>query len=219
MIGGYMQARQPMLVTELGNQGLHLGRMWFERHGVVPDCKNRRLLWPDQPSLNDEVQISMTRLIPRKILKRPTADESHQRDADHRDRLMDGQDVRERETHRKIRQSYGASPQDSVNKINRALKNLPVRLLVPKKKEQKDPQQRKSMEIAAIGGVGFHRHIQREGTEVFVTSLAQIDRILEEIHDPERAFKANEIRTRIPKHYHDEVDVFSKIDSNTLPPL
>lgn len=39
------------------------------------------------------------------------------------------------------------------------------------------------------------------------------------MHDPEYTFKAEEIYARIPKFYHDNINVFSKIDSNILLPL
>ena len=215
MIDGHVQQQQPMLVTELGNNDLILGRMWFEAFGVLPDCKNRRLLWPDHPSLREEAQTDIARPIPRQILKQPKANESHQKDADRRNQLMEKPEMRER----KVRKTYGYSHQeDTVDKMNRSLRNE----LIPSKRKKRtiaDELPRKCIEIAAIGGVGFHRHMTRKGTETFVTSLAQIDRILDEMHDPEHAFEAGEIRARIPKVYHQFVDIFSKIDSNTLPPL
>ena len=44
MIDERVQQQQYILVTDLGNHDLILGRIWFEAHRVLPDCKNRRLL-------------------------------------------------------------------------------------------------------------------------------------------------------------------------------
>jgi GTPase involved in cell partitioning and DNA repair len=76
-------------------------------------------------------------------------------------------------------------------------------------------QPRKPIEIAAIGGVGFHRHMQRAGTEVFVPSLAEIDRIIEDKRSRKQEMK--EIQEKVSDCYHQVADVFSKIDSNVLP--
>ncbi|OOQ82705.1 hypothetical protein PEBR_37747 [Penicillium brasilianum] len=158
----------------------------------------------------------MAKPIPRQILKRPPVKDFYQKDADRRDQLIEDQIAKE--PRRKIRKTYETSHQeDSVGKMNRSLRD---ELVIPQKRRPiANDLPRKSVEIAAIGGVGFHRHMQREGTETFVTSLAQIDRILEEMHSPERALETEEIKMRIPRTYHQFVDVFSKIDSNKLPPL
>ena len=89
MIDGRVQIRQPMLVTELGKHDVILGKMWFAEHGVLPDCKNHRLIWPEQTSLREEVITQASRPIPKRILRRPQPCEDHQRDADRRDKAID----------------------------------------------------------------------------------------------------------------------------------
>jgi hypothetical protein len=37
----------PMLVVGLGGHDIILGRKWFVSTSVLIDCKNRRLIWPD----------------------------------------------------------------------------------------------------------------------------------------------------------------------------
>ncbi|KAJ6110208.1 gag/polymerase/env polyprotein [Penicillium sp. IBT 16267x] len=69
-----------------------------------------------------------------------------------------------------------------------------------------------------IGGIGFHRHMVKGGSEVFLTSLYEIDRILEEKRDARRRTEDQETRDTIPQEYHQYADVFSEQDSNTLPP-
>ena len=87
------------------------------------------------------------------------------------------------------------------------------------------PQQRKQdlpskplpeIEIAMIGAAGFYRHAKKIENEVFVTSLYEIERIIEEKtegpYDPEE----DEIRQLIPTKYYIFLDVFSRKESNTL---
>ena len=72
-----------------------------------------------------------------------------------------------------------------------------------------------------IGGPGFHRHLQKPGNEIFITSLYEIDRIIEEKQrSPELEKLAEEqtIRATILTEYLEYVDVFSKKESDTLPP-
>ena len=75
------------------------------------------------------------------------------------------------------------------------------------------------VEIAMIGAAGFHRHMQKEGTEVFVTSLYEIDRVIEDQQGLLDPVEEEEIRAKLPTQYYDFVDVFSKKESDTLPPL
>ena len=59
---------EPFLVLNLGNHEIILRRKWLAEHDVLLDCKNRRLVWPDHPSLRDEVVTKIPKVIPRKIL-------------------------------------------------------------------------------------------------------------------------------------------------------
>jgi hypothetical protein len=79
----------------------------------------------------------------------------------------------------------------------------------------KDSSQRPAMivDIAMIGAVSFYRSVKTEGSETFVTSLYEIDRIIDEMSERE------EIEQTIPRQYHDFADVFSKKESDTLPPF
>ena len=41
------QIKVPMLIVGLGDHGMILGQKWFVKTGVLIDCKNQRLIWPD----------------------------------------------------------------------------------------------------------------------------------------------------------------------------
>jgi transposase InsO family protein len=70
-------------------------------------------------------------------------------------------------------------------------------------------------EIAAIGAAGFHRHMMKEGTETFVTTLYEIDRIIEEMSPQE---EETENKEKIPQAHHPMAKAFSKLESNGMPP-
>lgn len=79
----------PFLVVDLGRHDVILGRLWLTQHRVLADCAGRRLLWPDEVSLEDEIISKHYVSIPRQILQRPVVLAQHQRDADRRDQAMD----------------------------------------------------------------------------------------------------------------------------------
>ena len=41
------QLKVLMLVVRLGGQDMILGRKWAAQIGVLIDCKNRQLIWPE----------------------------------------------------------------------------------------------------------------------------------------------------------------------------
>ena len=47
-IDGHQQQKIPMLVLDLGNHDLILGRKWLSYFDIWLDVQNQRLLWPDQ---------------------------------------------------------------------------------------------------------------------------------------------------------------------------
>ena len=104
---------------------------------------------------------------------------------------------------------------DTLPKMERALRNEtivhPTKLSL--KRVEKAPD---GFQVAAIGGAGFHRHMQSERTEVFISSLQEIEHVISEIDYP--GTEAEETRKTVPKAYHDYIDVFSKKASDTLLP-
>ncbi|KAI2669716.1 hypothetical protein CBS147355_9710 [Penicillium roqueforti] len=75
-------------------------------------------------------------------------------------------------------------------------------------------------EIAQIGRAGFDRIAKKkDGTEVFVTSIGEIQRVIDIVKEREgKAAELDIIRAGISKEYHDYADVFSKKESDTLSP-
>ena len=69
-----------------------------------------------------------------------------------------------------------------------------------------------AMDINLISAAAFHFNLRRPKNELFLTSLYEIDRLLE---DRETAEK---IEQKLPDVYKDYADVFLKTASNVLPP-
>ena len=82
----YRQYNVPLLILDLGSHDIIIGRKWLAYFDVLPDCRRRRLVWPDKlpPSYSIAKEIRWNRqdLIPAlKVL-------SHQEDTDYRDRAF-----------------------------------------------------------------------------------------------------------------------------------
>jgi transposase InsO family protein len=79
----------PMLIAELGQHQLILGRSWMEEHDLWIDVRNRRLVWPEERSQQEELTEKMNVPVPMQILQRPKATVDQQKDAARRDALME----------------------------------------------------------------------------------------------------------------------------------
>jgi hypothetical protein len=94
VVDGRVMYNLPFLIVRLGKHDVILGRMWLARYGVMVDCSRRRLLWPEEVSLKEEIQAKQFVRLPRKLLLRDREVEiSHQKDTDRRDRAIEQQDV------------------------------------------------------------------------------------------------------------------------------
>ena len=80
------QQKVPMLVVKLGGHDLILGRAWIDRYNVLVDCRNRQLVWPDEPL--ESPSWSKVIATHKKTLLPGLVDQEHQRDADRRDQLL-----------------------------------------------------------------------------------------------------------------------------------
>jgi hypothetical protein len=80
------QVRVPMLIVGLGDHDMILGRKWSAETGVLIDCKNRRLIWPDDQLKTKEWNRILTTT--KEILESGKRNQQHQEDADRRDRNM-----------------------------------------------------------------------------------------------------------------------------------
>lgn len=224
----------PMLIVKsLGRHDVILGKKWLGENRILVDCHRTRLLWPDEPSPYEAVATALSRPIPWKILKRETsADPAHQADADRRDKLIEHDEqndghckvrfqdppVQDREMRYRPPRTYNQDYQDALVQMDRELRKPPK----PVERPRKPTIACAPMDIAVIGAPAFSRHAKKKMNEIFTTSLYELDRLLDDriIDDYHRNCKEEDalILRTLPPEYHEFADVFSKKESDQLPP-
>jgi transposase InsO family protein len=86
------------------------------------------------------------------------------------------------------------------------------------KKEYREPVELPAtLEIHEISAAAFNLHLKRADNTFFTTSLYEIDRILEE-RKTIAVVVEDEVSSQVPDCYSDFYDVFSKAESDKLPP-
>jgi predicted aspartyl protease len=223
-VDGRRFLRAPMLITDLGQYDMIIGRNWLAKHDVWLNMKDQRLIWPEQRSLLEEVQSKQMTVVPKEILKRPTPQEAthHQEDADRLDRLIEKQEAIQRQYQPQRTESMDR--RSSMAKMDRAL--IAGRKLLPTPRPTVIPPPKKTragdllvIDIAVVGAAAFHRHVKKKETEIFVTSIQEIDRIIDEKKRLEDKEDDEAVEQKLPACYREFRDVFSKEASDTLPPL
>ncbi|KAJ5134995.1 retrovirus polyprotein [Penicillium bovifimosum] len=197
-IDGHIQQQIPMLVADLGKHDMIIGRLWFSENDVLLDCRRRRMIWPHEVSLFEEVASKIALPTPITILKNPR-NLTHQKDADRRDKIL------EQSIDPYLDRNGGRFPSPRHHQKGQwRAKDI--------EKMQRNLDGTKSPELSGTLDINSK-------TEVFATSLSEIDSILEVksssvSDDPEM----DEILRVLPAEYHDLADVFLKRKSDELPP-
>ncbi|EED14572.1 retrotransposon polyprotein, putative [Talaromyces stipitatus ATCC 10500] len=205
----------PFLVTQLGRHEVILGKRWLAENQVLPDCHRRRLIWPEERSLQEEL------------------------DADRRDELMDNS--KPLNAHLEISKkpepevrimhgrSYKKSHEASMIRMKKAFHQANQDQLesattvpppLPKRDWRENAKKAAKLDIALIGAVGFARHARQPKAELCMTSLYEIDKRLDELNHPYELEEPEieEIKKQLPRQYWEFVDVFQKSKSDELPP-
>jgi hypothetical protein len=92
----------PMLIADLGQHQMILGRTWMEEHDLWIDIRNRRLVWPEERSQHEEITEKLNVPIPLQILQRPKVTAEQQKDASRRDRMFEAEDAAEKPARKNI---------------------------------------------------------------------------------------------------------------------
>jgi len=266
-VGGRRFLEVPMLIADLGNHDMIIGRKWMAAQNVLLDVRNRRLLWPDGTSPLDEAQIAQETAFEKEMLLKPSP-VAHLKDSNCRDQVIERQEQKFQVVKRSLDKppvepimssknapavvgessdqpqithespqsitkhcttyrpprSYDMDQRASLLKMNRALagqtdrpdnQTRTLRSVKPSRSLLK-------IDIALISPTGFHRSLMKEGTEVFLSSLHEIDRIIsEKTKAPEMQDDADMqslIDRVLPERYKSWRDVFSKKASDKLAP-
>ncbi|KAI1828762.1 hypothetical protein DTO006G1_9961 [Penicillium roqueforti] len=215
-----------MLVADLGQHDLILGRMWFAEYDVLLDCRRHRMIWPQQGTLFDEVASKLATPISTRILRRnEVINEDHQADVERRDRFFNEprQDPETRKPYPRAHvHQHGHWQVEEQRKMTRNLNDETPPIPVQQTQEEEPRETLSPIDISIIGRAGFNRLRTKmnteKGVEVFSTSLMEIDRIIDIKSTMVRDMEVEEIKRTLPQEYHDLAEVFSKRKSDELPP-
>ena len=199
----------PLIVLNLGQQDLIIGNKWMKHFKVLLDPSRNRILWPSEypptPHHGRDILISLK---PRKTqVPLPNV----QLDADRRDLAIYQDEKRRKNGALLAEMSLSCAP-----------------LLVDPQADSPTKPQRPSgvdrpphsFSISEISANSLHHSMTRSGHEFFISSIYEIDQILQEkSEDPlDDAETQALIQARLPSCYSQFQDVFSKAASDQLPP-
>ncbi|KIM92478.1 hypothetical protein OIDMADRAFT_68913, partial [Oidiodendron maius Zn] len=152
------QYNVPLLILDLGSHDIIIGRKWLAYFDVLPDCRRRRLVWPAKlpPSYSVAKEIRWNR---QDLIPAPRA-LSHQEDADRRDR------------------AFAATDQGSDS----GYESAEIALISPGGRPYQPAKAKRpyQIDINAISANGFRLHLRQEDSELFLTSLYEIDRLIQD---------------------------------------
>jgi hypothetical protein len=86
-IDKHRQRKIPMLILDLGNHNLILGRKWLAYYDIWLDIRNRKLLWPDQAS-RDSYPQTREIVTTRERIQTQKIDPQYQADVVQRDQAL-----------------------------------------------------------------------------------------------------------------------------------
>ena len=209
-VDGHQLKQQPMLITNLGQHKIILGRKWMETHNLCLDVRSRSFLWPE----NDSQYIKFSkRLVTswENLVKKPV-NRSHQADAIKRDRAVEKQ-ARSEKRIRILRNPW----RDAANPVpeTRSIDNKMSKTML----EPKPILEPQTFDIAIIGAPAFSLHMTKLKSEVFTTSLYELDQLIH-LKANQRLISSGEDpeKKEIPEQYKEFADVFSKELSDILAP-
>jgi len=221
-VQGHRVLDTPMVVTDM-HHDLILGREWFVRHDVLIDCKRRKLIRADK---RHDYVAAHELLLSREVLEDEQPNSEHQEDANRRDQAMDERPIQRRKILKRPlvgKQSHDTRRQENLKQMDRelALGEETTANSTNKGRSPCTKSKPRLVDIALIGGAGFHVGMKHKDNEFFITSLYEIDRIIDEKgRNAETTDETEEemLRRTVPKEYHDLIRAFSKEESDKLPP-
>lgn len=238
-IDNHTLSQVPFLILDLGNQDAILGDGWMAHFDVLPDLRNKCLFWRSSPE--NIVSFSRQLQIPRSALQQSTPCHHHQKDVSRRDTLFDLEGKRRSDgrnfahmaalrlnTCKKV--SFEIEESEPALQISlnvqklqghpqNELKDIKGLLLKHKKDLNKElVGSKSSQKILKISPVTFHLLSRKEETQAQEILLHDLDRELEDRYSQSRAEETHDHASKLPKGYQELLDVFSKLESDTLPP-
>jgi predicted aspartyl protease len=91
-IDGRQFKEVPLLIANLGNHKIILGRKWLAEQDIWLDVKNRRMMWPTGRSPEERVRLRNELVAPEGALDWRAPNPAHQKEMERRDRAMEAHD-------------------------------------------------------------------------------------------------------------------------------
>jgi predicted aspartyl protease/transposase InsO family protein len=211
-IDGRRISNCPFVLLPLGQQDMIIGRKWLKHFRIMVDSSKGRLIWPANlpavPNFQRLLLSSSKEYFP--ILL------NAQEDADRRDRLIEQEDrlMKRSEVISEFTPIRDASPPQLSTPILTRSPSVPIRSPIDF-----------SFSISEISANALHHEMQQPDSEFFITSIYELNRILDDHLNQERDDVPMDddetrllIQERLPSEYAQYADVFSKAMSNQLPP-
>ena len=222
-VGSHTESLAPLLITKLGHHPMILGRPWMKKHGVLLDMINDCISFslgycshPGAPSVpvptmpTDETEIISMPIqqdvLPNRILKRGSAEKiddflkTPEKISDKKRRLINA-------SRRKLAMQKQKPETVVISSLdNSGKKDMPIPTRAP-------ALGTKEVDVAMIGADAYRAACRLRGAQVFAVSMRDLEYQAEKEARPE-----TDPRSVVPEEYHNLLDVFSKKDSDTLPP-
>jgi len=160
-------------------------RKWFDSHDVWLNAKHRKLVLPEHRSYLGDVQSKQYLEALKQGLQCPKPDSIHQADMERRDRQIEKEEQRERY---QAPWKEESGQRSDMAKVSHTLQGQEIGAITTNSKPRRKTttnQPTVQTDIAAIGAAPFQRYLEKD-TEVFITSLSEIGRVLKEKRAEER---------------------------------
>ncbi|SLM36861.1 Reverse transcriptase domain [Lasallia pustulata] len=188
-----------MLITPLGQHPIILGKPWLNRHGVVLDMKLDSLIFVPGRCSHFGAPKVLEPPNPKPLEKLPVSNSSKE-------------DI----------------PIPKVTKILKRPTNLDNTNRTEESRLREPPKVTKPRDfsIAMIGAAAFRTVTHQKGTQLFSITISELDKQLagskgdvhlnkiSEMTEEER----KDLRTKVPREFHDFLDVFDRRAAEVLPP-
>lgn len=213
-VGNHLESTVPMLITNLGNQHIILGKPWMNKHKVLLDMADDRIIFlPGRCDHNGAPQI-------KRPLTKIDAQAKSNLDIEAKLLAKPAKAAKPAEQDVQVRTNLGEKP-----KLDSKLDSKPK--LIPKAStEPSVPEENKVLNIAEISAAAFHMfasHQKRYQVQCFSMTLAEMDHVIKKqsrTHGIRETVVATEdvVKQKLPKEYHNLIDVFDKNKAKELPP-
>ena len=183
-VQNHRETISPLLITQLGQHKMILGKPWMRKHGVILDMScDKIMFWPGHcthPGAPKLIEL------PRKLetINKKSMDEEL---------------------------TTVISPQKILRRS--IMEDKPEATPIPKEVPRIDPKPSKPVDVAIIGAESYRYLTHCKAVKVYAISMKDIDDQLNKESRP-----PTDPKLVVPPEYHEFLDVFSKIDSDTLSP-